>query len=794
MIKNYLKIAFRNLIKNKVSSFINIGGLAIGMAVAIIIGLWIYDELSFNKNFKNYDRIAQVMQNATMNGETGTGITVPFPLGEELRKNFGSDFKYVTMASWNGNHILAFDEKKLTKSGSFFEPQAVQMLSLKMLNGTKDGLKDPSSILLSESSAKAYFGNDDPIGKSMKIDNSMDVKVTGVYEDLPYNSSFADVTFIAPWELFANSQGLKNNPDPWRCNCYLGYTQVADNTDMDKVSAKIKDIKPSKINKSELTQKPQVFLQPMSKWHLYSEFKNGVNVGGRIQYVWLFGIIGVFVLLLACINFMNLSTARSEKRAKEVGIRKSVGSSRSQLIFQFFSESLLVAVFAFVLSILLVQLVLPFFNEVADKKMSILWSNPLFWLLGIGFSIVTGLIAGSYPALYLSSFKPVKVLKGIFRAGRFAAIPRKALVVVQFTVSIILIIATIIVFRQIQFAKNRPIGYSRDGLVTLPMVTGDIHSHFDVVKSELINCGAIAAMAESQSPTTAVWQTNAGFDWKGKDPGLSVEFPNTEVSVDYGKTVGWQFKDGRDFSREFLTDSVGFVLNETAVKFMGLKTPVGEIVKWDGEPFKVIGVIKDMLVESPYEPVRPSIFHLASSDPGNVVIVKINPAISAGEAVHKIETVFKKYNPAQPFDYQFVDEEYAKKFGNEQRIGKLASFFAILAIFISCLGLFGMASFVAEQRTKEIGVRKILGASVFNLWRLLSKDFVLLVFLSCAIAIPVAYYFLHEWLQKYEYRTEISWWIFVVAGSGTLIITLLTVSYQAIKAAVANPVKSLRTE
>lgn len=793
MIKNYLKIAFRNLIKNKVSSFINISGLAIGMAVSILIGLWIYDELSFNKNFKNYDRIAQVMQNATMNGETGTGMTIPFPMGEELRKSFGSDFKYVTMASWNGSHILAFGEKKLSKNGSFFEPQAAEMFSLKMLSGTRNGLRDPSSILLSESSAKAYFGNADPIGKSMKIDNSLDVKVTGVYEDLPYNSSFADVTFIAPWELFANSQGLKNSTDPWRCNCYLGYTQVADNANMDKVSAKIKDIKLSKVDKSELTQKPQVFLHPMSKWLLYSDFKNGVNVGGRIQYVWLFGIIGVFVLLLACINFMNLSTARSEKRAKEVGIRKSVGSLRSQLIFQFFSESLLVAVFAFMLSIGLVQLVLPFFNDVAGKKMSILWANPIFWLLGIGFSLVTGLIAGSYPALYLSSFNPVKVLKGTFRAGRFAGIPRKVLVVVQFTVSVILIIGTIIVFRQVQFAKDRPVGYNRDGLITLPMITGEIHDHFDVVKNELMNSGVIASMAESQSPTTAVWGTNAGFDWKGKDPGLAVDFPNTDVSYDFGKTVGWQFKEGRDFSREFLTDSLGFVLNETAVKFMGLRSPVGEIVKWDGTPFKVIGVIKDMVVESPYSPVRPSLFHL-SKYPGNVVIVKINPAISAHEALSKIETVFKKYNPAQPFDYQFVDEEYAKKFGNEQRIGKLASFFAILAIFISCLGLFGMASFVAEQRTKEIGVRKVLGASVFNLWRLLSKDFVLLVLLSCTIAIPIAYYFLHEWLQKYEYRADISWWIFAVAGFGALFITLITVSFQAIKAAIANPVKSLRTE
>jgi len=466
---------------------------------------------------------------------------------------------------------------------------------------------------------------------------------------------------------------------------------------------------------------------------------------------------------------------------------------RSQLVAQFFSESLLIAFFSFVLSLLLVQLILPFFNDVAGKKIAMPWSSPLFWMACTGFSIVTGLIAGSYPAFYLSSFEPVKVLKGTFRAGRFAAIPRKVLVVVQFTVSVILIIGTIIVFRQIQFAKDRPIGYSRDGLVMMEVRTGDIHKHFDVVRNELMQSGAISEVAESGSPVTAVWSTNSGFDWNGKDPNLAVEFPNIDVSYDYGKTVGFQFKEGRDFSKEFVSDSTAFIANETAIKYMGLKNPVGETIKWDGVPFTIVGVIKDMVVESPYAPVRPTLYHL-SKDIGPVITARINPKASASEALRKIESVFKKYNPSQPFEYQFIDEQYARKFENEQRIGKLASFFAFLAIFISCLGLFGMASFVAEQRTKEIGVRKVLGASVFNLWKLLSKEFVLMVLLSCAIAIPVAYYFLSKWLLNYEYRTEISWWIFAVSVTGALMITLLTVSFQAIKAAIANPVKSLRTE
>jgi len=793
MFKNYMQIAFRNLVKNKFTSLINIGGLATGMAVAILIGLWIYDEVSFDKSFPNHKRIAQIMQRFTINGETGAGTTIPFPVGDALRKSFGSDFKHVSMSSWNGGHVLSFGGKMLTKSGTFFEPDIMDMLSVKLLKGSKEAMNDPSSILLSASSAKAYFGSDNPMEKIMKIDNVLTLKVAGVYEDFPGNSSFSDVSFISTWKTFAEDQGFKNVTDPWRCNCYLGYVEIADKGDMDQISGKIKDIKLDKVNKSELTQHPQVFLNPMDRWHLFSEFKNGVSVSGRIQYVWLFGLIGLFVLLLACINFMNLSTARSEKRAKEVGIRKAIGSLRSELIAQFFCESLLIAFLAFFLSLLLVQLILPFFNDVAGKKMMVPFGNAIFWISCIGFSLITGMIAGSYPAFYLSSFKPVKVLKGTFRAGRLASIPRRVLVVVQFSVSIILIIGTMVVFRQIQFAKDRPIGYSRDGLVMMEMRTGDIHKHFDAVKNELLQTGSIASMAESGSPVTSVWSTNAGFDWKGKDPNMAVDFPNIDVSLDYGKTVGFQFTDGRDFSKDFGSDSTAFIINQTAAKFMGLKKPVGEIIMWDGVPFTVIGVIKDMIVESPYTRVRPMLYHL-SKDIGNIVTVKLNPVISASASLSRIESVFKKYNPSQPFEYQFIDEQYARKFENEQRIGKLSSFFAVLAIFISCMGLFGMASFVAEQRTKEIGIRKALGASVLNVWKLLSTEFVLIVLLSCAIAIPVAYYFLAKWLMNYEYHAAISWWIFVLSAVGALVITLLTVSFQAIKAAIANPVKSLRTE
>ena len=768
MFKNYLKTTWRNLIKNKAHSIINITGLSVGMAVAILIGLWIYDEVSYNKNFENYDRIAQVMQHQTFNGDVGTQTAVPYLMGDELKRSYSSDFKYVSMASWTNNHILAFGEKRITKSGNYMEPQITQMLSLQMLEGTRSALNDDHAVILSSSTAKALFGDADPMDKVIKIDNRFTVKVTGVYKDLPYNSDFRDLTFIAPWQLYIdNNNWMEKATNPWRNNSFQTYVQIADNADMQKVSVKIKDSKLKNVTPADAAFKPVIFLQPMSKWHLYSEFKNGVNTGGRIEFVWLFGIIGFFVLLLACINFMNLSTARSEKRAKEVGIRKAIGSLRGQLIRQFFAESLLVALFAFLFSLILVQLILPFFNEVADKKISILWANPLFWLTGIVFTLFTGFIAGSYPALYLSSFKPVKVLKGTFRAGRFASIPRKVLVVLQFTVSVILIIGTIVVFNQIQFAKNRPVGYNRDGLISVYMATENIHDHFDAVSSELKNSGAVSEMAESSGATYYVDEVDNGFNWEGKDPSLQGNFGAVFISKDFGKTIGWQLKEGRDFSKDFPTDSSGMILNEAAVKFMGIKDPVGKTINWDGNLFHVIGVVKDMVMQSPYESVFRTVF-VTNNDPQEVVDLRINPSENMHDALSKIEAVFKKYNPEQPFEYHFTDEEYAKKFADEERIGKLASFFAALAIFIHVLDFWHGHFYGRADAIKEIGLRKVLGASVFSLWRLFSKDFVMLVFISLLVATPLAYYFMHQWLQNYHYRTTISWWIFGAAGVGAL--------------------------
>jgi len=792
MIRNYFKIAFRTILKQRGYSIINVIGLAIGMTVAMLIGLLIYDELSYNKYHINYNKIAKVMQSASVNGEFGVGEYMPLPLRGILQTAYHDDFKHVVISSWTGNHVLAYGDRKITKTGNYMSQEAPEMFTLKMIRGTRAGLKEPASIILSASVAQVLFDQEDPVGKIMKIDNKFSVKVTGVYEDLPYNTEFREMTFIAPWDLYASSEPWINNTAGWQNNSWQILAQLSKNSDFATVSNKIKHLRVLHVPETAYSN-PEIFLHPMSRWHLYTGWNKSGKVEGRIQYVWLFGIIGVFVLLLACINFMNLSTARSEKRAKEVGIRKAVGSVRSQLIGQFFSESLIVAAFAFVLSLLLTLLLLPLFNEIADKKLSIPWNKPLFWIWGLSFSMLTGLIAGSYPALYLSSFEPVKVLKGTFRVGRFASIPRKVLVVLQFTVSVTLVIGTIIVFRQIQHAKNRPIGYSREALITIDMNTPELFGHYNALRRELIETGAIIEMSTSSSPTTDLKSRQIGFEWEGKDPNLRAQLGTVAITHDFGKTIGWQFIAGRDFSRTFATDSSGMILNESAARYLGLKDPVGKTIKWNGKPFQIIGIVKDMLMGSPFEPVYQTVFML-DYNWASVINIKLSPQNSTSESLKRIETVFRKFNPGSPFDYKFIDQQYASKFAAEERIGKLAWGFAILAIFISCLGLFGLASFITEQRTKEMGVRKILGASVFDLWSLLSKEFALLVIIAFIIAIPTSYYFLENWLGKYEYRTTISWWIFAASGTGSIFITLLTVSFQSIKTAMVNPVKSLRSE
>lgn len=783
MYKNYIKIAWRNLLKSKMYSTINIAGLAAGMTVALLIGLWMWDEFSFDSYFKNKKTLAQVMILQTNEGITYTGGTVQMPLGDALRTGYGADIKAVSLTSWHEDHIMAFGEKKLNGTSMWVQSDFPNMLALDMLQGSK-AFGDPSTILISASFAKALFGTEDPVNKSVRMDNKTDVRVGGVYEDFPHNTTFFDTHVFLPWE---NQENWRKSEMDWMNHCGQLFVQLADHADAAVVSEKIRAVPTPHISR----WKEEVMLQPMEKLHLYSEFENGKVSGGRIEMVWLIAIIGLFVLLLACINFMNLATARSERRAKEVGIRKSIGSARGQLIRQFLSESLLITSLALLFCLVITQVSLPFFNELAEKQIQIPWTNGIFWVAILGFTFFTGLVSGSYPAFYLSAFNPVSVLKGTFKAGRFSSLPRKILVVVQFTVSVTLIISTVIVFRQIEHAKSRMPGFAREGLITVNFNTDDLHKHVGVIRNELMQKGVIENLAQS-SVSPAHFDNNNGIDWRGKDPAFVIFFRNVSVTPDYGKTVGWTIKEGRDFSQDLPGDSSSMIINEKAAEIMGFKDPVGEVVKFHDKEYTLIGVAKDMATQSPYEPSEPSFF--ITNAWTRLIIMRLNPTMPVREAIAGIEPVFKKYNPESPFDFSFVDQEYARKFSNEERIGNLAALFASLAVFISCLGLFGLASFVAEQRTKEIGIRKILGASVSNLWRMLSRDFVLLVIVSCGIAIPLSALMMNNWLMNFQYRTTLSWQIFALAMAGLLGLTLLTVSYQAVKAALANPVKSLRSE
>ncbi len=789
-------------------SLINIGGLAIGMAVAMLIGLWVYDELSFNKYHENYDSIVQLWHGQTDPDAQAIsgGLAMQYAVAGALKSDYQHYFKHVIRSWWTGDYTLATADSKFRRKGKFMEPAAIEVLSLRMMKGTTASLNDPTGFILSASSATAIYGSDDPIGKVLRIDNGIDVHVTGVYEDMPANSTFGDVQFIG---TFVEIQNLKpwigKNPSDWDNTYQQLYAQLQPNISVESTNAGIRDMYfkylPEDLIAYRNKYKPFLQVVPMSTWHLYSEFENGKPAGGRITFLWLFGVIGAFVLILACINFTNLSTARSEKRAREVGVRKTVGSLRTQLVAQFLTESFVVTVISFAIALALVALSKDLFNAVSGKKIGLPFDNLSFWGVAFVFLALTTLLAGVYPAFFLSSFRPAKVLKGVANLGRFASWPRKVLVVVQFAVSTTLIMGTLVVYQQVQYARNRPVGYNRHGLVSIDLNDQEYSGKQNVLRTELLASGVVHAVSFSSSPVTAIWNSTGGYDWKGRDKNFDAEFAICQVTPDFGKTLGWKVVDGRDFSGERTTDTLdAVIINQAAVTYMGLEHPVGEslidINAEDGATQwskTIIGVVEDLVMESPYEPVRPTIFYFKSQSAA-LLNIRIDPAVSTATAVPVIERVVKTIVPSALFSYKFVDDEYAIKFGQEERIGTLAGIFSALAIFISCLGLLGLASYVAERRTKEIGIRKVMGAGIGTLWRMLSTDFVVLVIISCVVSIPLASYFMQLWLSRFVYRTAISWWIFVITCLLALVVTLLTVSYQSIKAALANPVNSLRSE
>ncbi len=797
MIRNYLKIAWRNGTRNKAYLTINVGGLALGMAVALFTGLWIRDELTFDQSFTHYDRLGQVVMYQTFSGQRAPQDGLPLGLADALRANY-PDLKEVAASSWHDQRILAYGQQKITRQGNAVEPQFTRMFSLKMRYGVQDGLQNIHSIMLSASTATALFGQVNPIGKLVRIDGKNDLAVTGVYEDLPTNTTFytqfQQLQFLTPLAFYASeNEWVQASRTDWANNAWPIFVQLHKKARFEVVSAKIKPVVANQRGVDGKPFQPELTLMPMKDWHLRSLFN---QPGGQIQMVWLFGLIGGFVLLLACINFINLSTAGASKRAKEVGIRKAVGSQRGQLATQFLTESLLTVGLAFGLNLLVVWRALPWFNTLADKSVQLPWRESWFWLACLVFVGATTVLAGSYPAFVLSAFQPVRVLKGrlSWPKTRWTISPRKGLVVVQFTVSVVLMIGTLVVYRQIQHATNRPIGYNRSGLIYLAMNTPQLYQNYNRLRADLLASGAVQNMAESLSPVTEVWSNTYLYEWPGKQPSAKPIIGRVGITHDFGKTVGFQLVAGRDFSRVYGSDSSGVILNESAVKTMGLKKPIGTLISEQGQPpRRVVGVVKDLLMQSPYNPVLPTVFQL-SYTLVSTIIIRLNPTVTTADALKQVAAVFHRLNPNAPFDYRFVDDTFAQKFKTETRIGHLASVLAMLAIFISCLGLLGLASFTAEQRTKEIGVRKVLGASILNLWGLLSKEFVVLVSFAFLLATPIGYYLLSSWLEQYAYRTEISWWIFAVSGGGALVLTLLTVSFQSVKVALMNPVNSLRSE
>jgi putative ABC transport system permease protein len=786
MLKNYFTIGWRTLLRNKGYSTINIGGLAAGMAVTILIAMWIFDEISFNKSFENYDRIGHVM----VHNAEGTYPSNPLPLAAELRINFPQDLKRVIVCNWPWSLSVSSGDKKFLEDGTFMEAEGAAMFSFNMIYGTRKALAEPNTLVISESLSKKLFGDTDPVGQIVRLKNLIDVRVGGVYKDFPANSDFNNINLIGSWEFLTSwMTWMKEERDRWDNNSYKIYVELNDGASFDDLSLKIKDLKKKHLDKERQRSNPELLVQPMSNWHLYSEFKNRkIVISDHLQFVWLYGIIGGFVLLLACINFMNLSTARSEKRAREVGIRKTMGSLRANLIVQFLSESFITVIIAAIGSIAFVLIALPYFNNIAVKQILFPWTNPFFWIAILGFILIAGLMAGSYPALYLSSFKPVKMLK-----GRMTSLPRKVLVVLQFTVSVSLIVGTIVVYQQIQFAKNRPVGYLREGLVKVFMVTPDLFQRSEAIRNELLQSGLAENFAISSGPATDIWSNNSGFEWEGMPEGMESNFSMNWVTATYGKTVGWQFVQGRDFAEDITSDSTAIVINRTAVKYMGMNDPIGQTVKWDDDKYHIVGVIEDMIMGSPYKPVLPTIFRLSNQNQYTMNI-RLNRSLNTQEAIVGVGSVFHKYNPSVPFDFSFVDDDYDKKFASEVRVSKLASIFSGLAILISLLGLFGLSSFIAEQRTKEIGIRKVVGASIAELWNMLTKSFVTLVIIACVIAFPFTYFLLSSWLTKFQYRVDISLWIFPTVVVGALLVTLATVSYQALRAALMNPVQSLKSE
>lgn len=785
---NYFKTSWRNIKKHKGFSAINAGGLTLGMTSCLLLLLYVWHHWNFDKQFTNRDNIYILQNNQEGDNKIFTFAATPKTIAGTIDSEVPGVKRTARIFSYMADGLISRGETGLKKTGSFADASFFEMFNFNFIKGSPSkALAQPDGIVITDELAASLFGKEDPMGKILKRNDKTPLVVTGVVEKSPLNSSFRYDYFL-PWQLLESEQEWIKNAG-WGSNFCQTYVQLKDNKYYPSANKLIKKM----INAHQDGYKGEAFMFPFSKMHLWSKFENGKSVGGMIDQIRQFLILAVCIMLIACINFMNLSTARSEERAREVGIRKAIGSSRKSLISQFISESLILSAFAMIAAIVLLAVCLPFFNRLLGIQLSTPWSEWYFWLFLACITILTGIISGSYPAFYLSSFRPVKVLKGSIKGGKGALSVRKILVIIQFGFAVFLITAILCIYKQISFIKDLPTGFEKGNLVEVP-VEGNLGKNLNIFIDEAMKSGAIISGTGLSQSINQAGNNTWGFDWPGKLPGQQILIDVLRAGDNFSKTTGVTLIEGRELSGANPADSSSnIMINETAAKVMKLKTPIGSVIKWGGSPVTIVGVFKDFIWGSPYQKVAPMVINYGGKN-STVIALKLNPARNISSSIAGIERILKSINPAYPPVIHFSDDDFEKKFENEKTLGLLANLFGGLAIIISCLGLFGLAAYAAELRTKEIGIRKVLGASVRGITTLLSKDFLQLVLISIAIAVPLSWWALHSWLENYEYHISLNWSIFVFAGVITIGIALITVSFQALRAALANPVKSLRTE
>ncbi|WP_426328448.1 ABC transporter permease [Pedobacter sp. R-06] len=786
MFKLNLKIALRNLWRNKGFTLINLGGLAIGLASCMILLLYVAYEYGYDKQFTDYDKTYVLYNNQKTASETFSFMAFPGQLRDEIKDKVPGIAK-VSRLSYAEQMLISYNHNNFKKNAIFSDPDFMKMFDYKVLKGNKNTmLNSIDGVVLTETLAKNLFGNEDPLNKTVKLDEKENLRVEAVIEDSPKNSTI-HLDYIMSWKLYE-----KLNPwtkeSGWGNNYCMLFVQLQNNSFFDRANSQMKGM--IKAHDKEANGEP--FMHPLSKWHLYDKFENGKNVGGKIDQLRIFFLLAFCILLIACVNFMNLSTAKSEKRAREVGVRKAIGSSRNNLVGQFMFESVLLTTLSMLLAFVLIEISLPYFNNLLGITLDINYSDYKFWTVFLGLTLLTAFIAGSYPAFYLSSFDPVKVLKGFKISGGSTLSIRKFLVVFQFVFAACLIVCTAVIYQQLNYIKNKPIGYNRTNLVQIS-TEGEFSKKEkrEILKDELLKSGAITASTEYSMSLTSGGNNTYGISWPGKNEKDKILVNFRFTNLDLTKTTGMEILQGRDFSKDF-ADTANVIVNEALVKVMGMKDPVGKMITWD-QPLRIIGVVKDYVMESPYQKAAPL---LIAQNPGRAttIIMRLNDKNNITTSINKINEAVKRLNPSYPTEIRFVDDNFERKFRDEKLLGTLSNWFGGFAIFISCLGLLGLALFMAEQRKKEISIRKVLGASTANILTLLNKDFIKLVAIANVIAFPLAYIIINKWLSGYEYRISVSALPFIAAISLSVIIAILTVSIQSVKVAKANPVDALKYE